>query len=475
MTDSSAQILAIKVRLKQALVQHRAGQLSDAEALYQGILNDAPEQPDALHLLGLIRGEQGQEHIGIELIERALRKRPLAAAYHHNIAGLYRRVGEMALAKARFQDAFTLKPDYGEAYQGYAEMVAFAPQDPFLDAVEQQLTDPNLNDQTRCYLHFAAGKYLDDTAEYDQAFKHYESANGLAARSFSVSKNRQFFQDLVYFQPDLQSIEARGGSVGDQPMPIFVVGMPRSGTSLVEQVLASHSRVFGAGELNDLATVSLQLAQTLRAQSAPAGMRRDESSRLVQVAVDQARARYLHALRDRDYGEGIQWIVDKHPLNFRFLGLLRAMIPGVKIVHVSRHPLDTCLSCFFQNFTKGQDYSFNLTDLGQYYLDYQRLMNHWSAMPGLNIHTVTYESLLASPQSVIESLLAFCELPFEPACLRFYDTIRTVSTASFNQVRQPIYQTSKARWRHYAQHLGPLARMLDLDAESPAMITGSKL
>jgi tetratricopeptide (TPR) repeat protein len=475
MTDSNAQILAIKVRLKQALVQHRAGQLSDAEALYQGILNDAPEQPDALHLLGLIRGEQGQEHIGIELIERALRKRPLAAAYHHNIAGLYRRVGEMALAKARFQDAFTLKPDYGEAYQGYAEMVAFAPQDPFLDAVEQQLTDPNLHDQTRCYLHFAAGKYLDDTAEYDQAFKHYESANGLAARSFSVSKNRQFFQDLVYFQPDLQSIEARGGSVGDQPMPIFVVGMPRSGTSLVEQILASHSRVFGAGELNDLATVSLQLAQTLRAQSAPAGMRRDESSRLVQVAVDQARARYLHALRDRDYGEGIQWIVDKHPLNFRFLGLLRAMIPGVKIVHVSRHPLDTCLSCFFQNFTKGQDYSFNLTDLGQYYLDYQRLMNHWSAMPGLNIHTVTYESLLASPQSVIESLLAFCELPFEPACLRFYDTIRTVSTASFNQVRQPIYQTSKARWRHYAQHLGPLARMLDLDAESPAMITGSKL
>jgi tetratricopeptide (TPR) repeat protein len=475
MTDSNAQILAIKVRLKQALVQHRAGQLSDAEALYQGILNDAPEQPDALHLLGLIRGEQGQEHIGIELIERALRKRPLAAAYHHNIAGLYRRVGEMALAKARFQDAFTLKPDYGEAYQGYAEMVAFAPQDPFLDAVEQQLTDPNLHDQTRCYLHFAAGKYLDDTAEYDQAFKHYESANGLAARSFSVSKNRQFFQDLVYFQPDLQSIEARGGSVGDQPMPIFVVGMPRSGTSLVEQILASHSRVFGAGELNDLATVSLQLAQTLRAQSAPAGMRRDESSRLVQVAVDQARARYLHALRDRDYGEGIQWIVDKHPLNFRFLGLLRAMIPGVKIVHVSRHPLDTCLSCFFQNFTKGQDYSFNLTDLGQYYLDYQRLMNHWSAVPGLNIHTVTYESLLASPQSVIESLLAFCELPFEPACLRFYDTIRAVSTARFNQVRQPIYQTSKARWRHYAQHLGPLARMLDLDAESPAMITGSKL
>ena len=475
MTDSNAQILAIKVRLKQALVQHRAGQLSDAEALYQGILNDAPEQPDALHLLGLIRGEQGQEHIGIELIERALRKRPLAAAYHHNIAGLYRRLGEMALAKARFQDAFTLKPDYGEAYQGYAEMVTFAPQDPFLDAVEQQLTDPNLNDQTRGYLHFAAGKYLDDTAEYDQAFKHYESANGLAARSFSVAKNRQFFQDLVYFQPDLQSIEARGGSVGDQPMPIFVVGMPRSGTSLVEQILASHSRVFGAGELNDLATVSLQLAQTLRAQSAPAGMRRDESSRLVQVAVDQARARYLHALRDRDYGEGIQWIVDKHPLNFRFLGLLRAMIPGVKIVHVSRHPLDTCLSCFFQNFTKGQDYSFNLTDLGQYYLDYQRLMNHWSAMPGLNIHTVTYESLLASPQSVIESLLAFCELPFEPACLRFYDTIRTVSTASFNQVRQPIYQTSKARWRHYAQHLGPLARMLDLDAESPAMITGSKL
>ena len=475
MTESIAEKRSIKDRLEQALVQHRAGQLRNAEALYQGILNEAPEHPDALHLLGLIRGEQGQEQIGIELIERALRKRPLAAAYHHNIAGLYRRVGDMALASARFQDAFTLKPDYGEAYQGYAEMVTFAPQDPFLNAVEQQLTNPKLNDQTRCYLHFAAGKYLDDTAEYDQAFKHYELANDLAARSFSTTKNKQFFQDIVYFQPDLQSIEAQAQPVGDEPMPIFVVGMPRSGTSLVEQILASHSRVFGAGELNDLATVSLQLIQTLKAQSAPAGMRRDESSHRVQVAVDRAQARYLRALRDRDYGQGIQWIVDKHPLNFRFLGLLRAMIPGAKVVHVRRHPLDTCLSCFFQNFTKGQDYSFNLSNLGQFFIDYQRLMNHWSAIPGLDIHTVTYESLLAAPQAVIESLLAFCELPFEPACLTFYDTVRPVSTASFNQVRQPIYQTSKARWRHYAQHLGPLARVLDLDAESPAMITESRL
>ena len=475
MTESIAPKPSIKDQLEQALAGHRAGQLSVAEALYQGILDEAPEHPDALHLLGLIRGEQGQEHIGIALIERALRLQPLAAAYHHNIAGLYRRLGKMSLAKARFQDAFTLKPDYGEAYQGYAEMVTFAPSDPFLKAVEQQLLDPNLNDQTRCYLHFSAGKYLDDTAEYDQAFKHYELANTLAARSFSVEENRRFFQELVYLQPDLHSIEAQVGPVGDEPMPIFVVGMPRSGTSLVEQVLASHSRVFGAGELNDLATVGLQLVQTLKAQSAPAGMRRDESSRRIQMAVDRARAIYLRGLRDRDYDPGTQWIVDKHPLNFRFLGLLRAIIPGAKIVHVRRHPLDTCLSCFFQNFTKGQDYSFNVSNLGQFYIDYQRLMNHWTALLGRNIHTVSYESLLASPQSEIESLLAFCELPFEPACLTFYETDRSVKTASFNQVRQPIYQTSKARWRHYAQHLSHLARVLELDAEIPAMVTGSGL
>ncbi len=475
MTELTPQKPTIKERLGQALARHRAGQFRAAEVLYQGILDEAPEHPDALHLLGLIRGEQGQESIGIDLIERALRARPLAAAYHHNLAGLYRRVGEMDLAKARFQDAFTLKPNYGEAYQGYAEMVTFAPQDPFLETVEQQLADPDLTDQARCYFHFAAGKYLDDTAEYDRAFKHYQRANGLAARSFSITQNRQFFQDLVYFQPDLQWIEAQVEPLDKAPRPIFVVGMPRSGTSLVEQILASHSRVFGAGELNDLATASLQLLRTLKAQSAPAGLRRDESRLRIQAAVDASQARYLQALRDRDYGLKTQWIVDKHPLNFRFLGLLRAMIPGAKIVHVRRHPLDTCLSCFFQNFTKGQDYSFNLTNLGQFYIDYQRLMNHWSAMPDLNIHTVDYESLLASPQSVIEALLDFCELPFEPACLTFYDTARPVSTASFNQVRQPIYQTSKARWRHYAQHLRPLARLLDLDAESPAMITTSRL
>ena len=133
MTELTPQKPTIKERLGQALARHRAGQFRAAEVLYQGILDEAPEHPDALHLLGLIRGEQGQESIGIDLIERALRARPLAAAYHHNLAGLYRRVGEMDLAKARFQDAFTLKPNYGEAYQGYAEMVTFAPQDPFRD------------------------------------------------------------------------------------------------------------------------------------------------------------------------------------------------------------------------------------------------------------------------------------------------------------------------------------------------------
>ena len=475
MTEPIVQKHAIKDRLQQALTLHQAGKLANAETLYQGILDEDSEHPDALHLLGLIRGEQGHAVMGIELIERALLKRPLAAAYHHNIAGLYRRQGQMALAKARFQDAFALKPDYGEAYQGYAEMVTFQDQDPFLKVVEQQLSDPNLNDQTRCYLHFSAGKYLDDTTDYDRAFQHYELANRLAARTFSVPRNRQFFQDLVYWQPDLQSIAVRAAPESSEPMPIFVVGMPRSGTSLVEQILASHSRVFGAGELNDLATVSIELVRRLKQQSAPAGARSAQSSRQIQAAVEGARANYLQALRNRDYGQETQWIVDKHPLNFRFLGLLRAMIPGAKIVHVRRHPLDTCLSCFFQNFTKGQDYSFDLSNLGHFFTDYQRLMNHWSGLSGLNIHSVTYESLIASPQVVIEDLLAYCDLPFEPACLKFYDTDRPVSTASFNQVRQPLYQTSKARWRHYAQHLGHLAKALGVEDELPVMITGSSL
>ena len=463
--------------LTEGLKAHREGRLGEAEALYLQLLKEQPEHSDAMHLLGLIRGEQGLENEAIRLIESAIGQRPSVAAYHHNIAGLYRRVGQMASAGAAFEQAFKLKPDYGEAYQGFAEVVTFAPGDDFLSRVLEQLALKTLDDRTRCYLHFAAGKFLDDTESFDAAFNHYRQGNRLAGRAYDTAENRRLFQNLVYYGPELSPPpRPLKGMPWQGPAPIFVVGMPRSGTSLVEQILASHSSVFGAGELNHLARVARPLlSAVLQSSQSMSGQEGEDPRRYIRRRAEAAGKDYLECIQQRTSHGGEPWIVDKHPLNFRFIGLIKAMLPRAKVIHVRRHPLDTCLSCFFQNFTRGQNYSFNLTTLGHFYRDYQKIMAHWANDSETDFYSVEYEALLSAPETTISALLDYCELPFETACLKFYETKRPVSTASFKQVRQPLYHTSKHRWMNYAEHLRPLARILDLEDEIPIRVSDSKL
>lgn len=463
--------------LTEGLKAHREGRLGEAEAVYLELLKAQPDHADGMHLLGLIRGEQGLENEAIRLIESAIRQRPSAAAYHHNIAGLYRRVGQMTSARAAFEQAFLLKEDYGEAYQGFAEVVTFAPGDEFLNRVLGQLALKTLDDRTRCYLHFAAGKFLDDTESFDAAFNHYRLGNQLAGRDYDTSENRRLFQNLVYYAPELRPLsKPRKGMPWQGPAPIFVVGMPRSGTSLVEQILASHSSVFGAGELNHLARVSTPLLSALlQSSQSMSGQEAEDPRWYLSRRAEAAGKDYLERIQQGVAHRGEPWIVDKHPLNFRFIGLIKAMLPRAKIIHVRRHPLDTCLSCFFQNFTQGQNYSFDLTTLGHFYRDYQKIMTHWANEPETQFYALEYEALLSAPEETISALLDYCELPFEPGCLKFYETKRPVSTASFKQVRQPLYHTSKQRWMNYAEQLRPLARILGLEDEIPIRVGGSKL
>ncbi|MFZ8973006.1 MAG: sulfotransferase [Pseudomonadales bacterium] len=463
----------MKLTLQQCLKLHRAGKWGAAETGYRAILAETPEQPDALHLLGLVLAAQKHEDQAIAMIERAIELRPKAAAYHHNIAGIYRRLGALDAAKTEFSQAFSLKPDYGEAYQGYSEMVTFEPGNDFIQRVVTQLAVPDLTDSVRSYLHFAAGKYFDDTGDWNRAFEHYRQGNQLAGKSFDRDKHQGLLKDLVYFQPDLMRHQS-SEPIDEGPHPVFVVGMPRSGTSLVEQILASHSEVFGAGELNDMAQVGQQvLAQLKRLDKS--GSEQGSWAEALAQAKRSAASKYLAQLRQQGEGQQVRWVVDKHPLNFRFLGMIRALLPSAKIIHIRRHPLDTCLSCYFQNFSAGQNYSFDLSNLGIFYRDYERLMSHWRDLFGADLLEIDYEDLVTNAESVITQLLAYCGLPFEAACLKFYQTDRPVSTASFKQVRQPIYHSSKARWRAYAENLRPLARILDLEAELPITVTGQQI
>ena len=467
----------MKDKLQAGIEHHRAGDLAEAANLYRSVLNSVPNDPDALHLLALVLAVEGQEQQAIAMIEKAIEQRPGAAAYHHNLAGIYRRSGSLGLATQHFQDAFSLKPDYGEAYQGYSEMVSFDSSDnahrDFITRVLAQLESPGLTDSTRSYLHFSAGKYFNDIQAWDSAFEHYQKANAMAGRTFDADRHRSLLKDVLHYQHDLGAPDltlAQGVAEDAGPQPIFVVGMPRSGTSLVEQILASHSKVLGAGELQDMAREGQRLLTEVKRLEGqlPGGLSRNEALRRYKV---QAAQRYLQGLRSRPGLTSEDWIVDKHPLNFRFLGIVRALLPRAKIIHLRRHPLDICLSCYFQNFTQWQDYSFYLPTLGQFYQDYVRIMHHWRQYLGDDLCEIDYESLVTNSEQEIRRMLAFCQLRFEPGCLRFYETDRSVSTASFKQVRQPMYQTSQARWRSYAEQLRHLARQLGLEHELPVTVT----
>lgn len=445
-----------------------AGKFSEAEKIYRTILSADPEQPDANHLLGLIRMEQEKDDEAVVLMEKALGLFPAASHFHHNIAGLYRRMGRLEEAEAGFREAIRLKPDYGEAYQGLAEMLKFQSDDPLIMQVDEQLKSGKLEDTNRCYFHFAAGKILDDIGRYPEAFKHYVAGNKLANRQFDTVSFRDMVKNLLYYSS--ASFAARTRRVGlDTEAPTFVIGMPRSGTTLVEQILASHSAVYGAGELNDMKFVAAR-SQQLSQFDSPypiclPGLKNEDYSVLGNG--------YLHRLRQMADDPKATRYIDKHPLNFQFVGLIYAMFPNARIIHTVRNPLDTCLSCFFQNFTKGQDYSFNLQSLAHFYNDYRRLMEHWETIYPGRIHTVRYEDMVENQEQETRRLLDFMGLEFEQGCIDFHETDRKVSTASFLQVRKPIYKTSRKRWVHYRQELEEFARLIGVNIEAPVTITGT--
>ena len=460
--------MTILDRLKRAVELQTASQPKLAEEIYLQVLEEEPGNADAQHLLGLIRADEDRYEESIALITEAIRIKPNASAFHHNIAGIYRRLGAVGEAERQFREAIRLKPEYGEAYQGLAEVVKFDRNDPLLTQLLEQLGNSELDPQIRCYFHFAAGKIYDDIGEYADAFRQYQQANTAAGRKFDSAVYRQRIKDTIYtYSHDY--VNRRGVVGNDSDIPVFVVGMPRSGTTLVEQILASHSRIFGAGELNELKDIARGV-QDLSSGNLPFpnGIPQLSDSSLRRLASTYLKRIQLLA-DDRETAR----VVDKHPLNFQYLGLIFDMFPHAKIIHTRRDPLDTCLSCYFQNFTKGQDYSFELKSLAHFFNDYRRLMEHWEQVYPGRILAVDYESLIGHQEDESRRMIEFCDLDWQDGCLQFHKTERVVKTASFMQVRQPIYESSVGRWRRYANQLREVASILGVNVEKPFTISVS--
>lgn len=456
---------SIRERLAQGVELQLNGQQDQAEAIYLALLEEESDNPDGNHLLGLIRAEQDQNDEALRLINKAISLMPEMSAFHHNIAGIYRRMGNLADAEREFREAIRLKPDYGESYQGLSEIVRIEADDDLLRQARDQVEKADLDQRTKSYFHFSLGKMYDDCGKYSTAFEHYDIGNNLVERDFSAVGHRNLIKSVLYeYSPDRvasPSISAANSS----SVPVFIVGMPRSGSTLIEQIIASHSEAFGAGELNDIKSMVSHCEKATR----PASLYPHFIGGLTQQQKTELAAAYharISALAAEGGKANAQRVVDKHPMNFHYVGLILELFPNARIIHTRRDALDTCLSCFCQNFTKGQNYSFNLSTLANFYKDYVRLMAHWEQLYPNSIMTVDYEHLVAEQEQQSRKLIDFINLDWQDACLNFHETRRVVKTASFMQVRQPIYKSSIGRWKNYRQQLSGVAKILNLDVSS---------
>jgi tetratricopeptide (TPR) repeat protein len=363
-------------------------------------------------------------------------------------------IGRQAEAVAAYRRAIALRPALGEAWWSLANLktVSFLPAD--VEAMQAGLAAPDLDVDDRLHLLFALGRALEDAGAWEPAFRAYAEANALARPGLAydaAETTAQVRRATALLGPTF--FAARAGQGALAPDPIFVVGLPRSGSTLVEQILASHSQVEGTQELPDLMAIARRLGGPARRESE--GAYPDILAALAPEELKSLGEEYL-ARAAVHRKRGTPFFIDKMPNNFAHVGLIQLILPNAKIVDVRRHPLGCGFSAFKQHFAQGQAFSYDLGDLGRYYADYVALMAHFdAALPG-RVHRVIYERLVAEPEAQVRALLAHCGLPFEDACLRFYENDRAVRTASSEQVRQPIFTDAADHWRHFEPWLDPL-------------------
>ena len=301
---------------------------------------------------------------------------------------------------------------------------------------------------------FTLGKAYEDKKLFARAFDYYAEACAMQRMRISYDPvETELIHERIRAVFTAEFLAAHAVAGRTEPTPIFIVGLPRSGSTLIEQILASHSLVEGTAELPDVSRISVSLARMFPGETYPEAARHLDAAGW--LALGQS---YLtHTRRHR---QGSPFFTDKMPNNFAAIGLIHLMLPGAKIIDARRHPLDSCFGTFKQHFAFGQTFSYDLDELGEFYLQYRGMMRHWQqVLPG-RVLEVRYENVVADQEAETRRLLDHCGLPFEENCLRFYETERPVRTASSEQVRQPIYASSVHHWRNFATQLAPLAEIL---------------
>ncbi|MGB8328307.1 MAG: sulfotransferase [Steroidobacteraceae bacterium] len=434
-----------------ALLLKRCGRYEPALAAYRTALACGITSPEEAHLnMGVIYSALRQEERAIREYRTALELNPGYLHAMFNLGGALEESGERDQAIALYQKVVDLDPGYCAALARLAELVTATSTDhPLISRIERELQNRELQPAVRRDLLFALGKLLDEAGSYDEAFQAYAEANQINRASAVNRYDRRGFEQWInelirFFCAEWFAARPAVSAA----TPIFVCGMFRSGSTLVEQILAGHPAVVSGGELD-------YFPNLVRAELSPfpAALRHATRAQLETMA-----DRYLAFLRERF--PAAERVTDKRPDNVLNLGLILTLFPRARIVCTTRQSLDNCLSVYFQALSDVVPYATDLLDIGHYYVQQARLISHWKATRPGNIHEVNYDALLASPRPVVTELLKFCGLEWHDDCLEFHRIGNVVKTASLWQVRQPLYTRSSGRWRHYAKHLSQLQTYL---------------
>ena len=429
------------------------GQLDKAKKSFKNILNMEPKNGLIWAEYGTVLTKLARYADGKDAYLKALEFKPNSPRVYLSLGHVYKTMGEIDNSINSYKSTIKQNNLSGEAYWSLANLKTYSFTNDEIKNMEVTL-DTEISDIERCQMHFALGKAYEVKKDYNNSFINYSKGNrvkkGLIKYSSRETSEKTKKVLDFFIEENISSLS--NSSILDRD-PIFVLGMPRSGSTLVDQIISSHSMVDGTQELPNIIKIAAEL--------------NNDSDDNYPEVLEDFKSNELSAL-GLDYIKETKWaresapfFIDKMPNNFIHIGLIKTILPNAKIIDTRRDAMDTCFSCFKQFFARGQLFTYSLEDLGNYYVDYIKAMNHWHKVYGEDIYTVHYDNVINNTESTIRELIEYCELPFEDNCLEFYKSSRPVKTPSAEQVRQPIYKSGLNYWKNYEDFLSPLKKIID--------------
>lgn len=443
----------LAAKLDLAKLIHRGNRNDETLAIVNEILSDDPDNESALYMKAVVLGHAGRFAETVEIYEGLLKRSPTRARLWSSYARSLKTIGRSQEAVEAFRRATEIDPSLGEAWWSLSDLKTVRLDAADIEAMKKALERQDLTEKDYYYLHFALGKAFEDQREFETSFHHYAEANRLRERTVEHDADR-FSNHVTNCKKlfDRNFFAARSDAGSDAPDPIFILGMSRAGSTLIEQILSCHSQIEGTMELRNVMGIARDLAEGFEDQAAAIASL--DPARFAELGDRYVRETRIYRKSKRPL------FIDKMPNNWIYTPLICLMLPKARIIDARRHPLACCFSNFKQNYARGQTFSYSLPHLGRYYSDYVRMMAHIDeVLPG-KVHRVFHEDVVEDIERETRRLLDYLQLPFEEGCLRFYENDRAVRTASAEQVRHPINRKGVDLWREFEPWLGPLKESL---------------